>query len=93
MSILDQARALFRKFHGREPRKSDIKDIALTDTVVVIGTLDAVVYTPIGGDDTYIHEFGGKTAKGRPVLLVSHDGRQIYILAGGYRFTERGFIG
>lgn len=83
------AARLFKKFTGHRPRQSDIYMVNCSDMVVEIGTVNAIVYETVrdGIKEKYYHEF-----KSRPVLAISHDGKQAYILAGGYRFTEKGFV-
>jgi hypothetical protein len=91
MSVV-AAQRLFRRFFGRDARDGEIVDVATREpeTCLVIGELDGVIYREETSKEPLIHRFK-KTD--RPLLLVSSDGRQIYILKGGYRFTERGFQG
>jgi hypothetical protein len=86
------AQRLFRKFFGRDPEDDEIGDVATREpeTCIVIGELDGIIYRIESSKEPMIHRFK-KTS--RPLLLVSSDGKQIYILKGGYRFTERGFVG
>lgn len=105
-AAIKQAKSLFRRFTGHAPVKGDVgvlKTSAESVAVMIVGNVDAIIYstTRDGVREQYIHEFGrkasdlklGRTESSRPVLAISHDGEQAYILAGGYRFTERGFIG
>lgn len=87
-----QAARLFRHFFDREPRGDEIVTIATKtpEDALVIGELDGLIYRSEADEKPLIHRF---KASDRPLLLVSSDGRQIYILKGGYRFTERGFVG
>lgn len=59
--------------------------------LIAIGTLDFVGYTTKrdGRIESYIHRFAKHA---RPLLATSHDGRHLYILGGGYKFTERGIV-
>jgi hypothetical protein len=86
------AQRLFRRFFDRDARAGEIVDVATREpeTCLVIGELDGVIYRSEGSQEPYIHRFNKSD---RPLLLISSDGRQIYILKGGYRFTERGFQG
>jgi len=61
------------------------------DVVFRVGTVDGILYTTVrdGNTEKYIHEFKKKS---RPHLAVSHDGKQLFILGGGYAFTERGIV-
>jgi len=83
---------LYEDFRGDSPEHIDTVEIVDYDTFMVIGYLDFVGYHTVrdGEDERYIHHFKEKS---RPLLCVSHDGKQLIILGGGYRFTERGIIG
>lgn len=85
------ARARFKAFHEREPDADEIVTVRMPRDAeaMIVGELAGVIYISQGDGKKYIHQFN-KTA--RPVLAVSHDGRQLYALAGAYRFTERGFV-
>ena len=84
-----QAADLYEQFSGHETDVLGTVDIADHDTAVVIGELDGVLYSTVrdGVQEKYIHEFKKKS---RPLLAVSGDGKQLYILEGGYIFTETG---
>ena len=85
-----EARKLFEEFQGRKPKADEIGKISSKPVdVLIVGELQGLIYKASGDGETYIHRFK-KSA--RPVLAVSHDGKQIYVLAGAYRFTERGFV-
>lgn len=91
MSIV-KAQQLFKRYFGRDADENEIVDIATKEpeTVLVIGELDGLIYRAETETKPYIHRF---KSSDRPLLCISSDGRQIYILKGGYRFTERGFVG
>lgn len=59
--------------------------------LIAVGSLDFVGYTTKrdGRIESYIHRFAKHA---RPLLATSHDGRHLYILGGGYTFTERGIV-
>ena len=86
-----QARRRFQAFHERQPRAGEIRAIRMRDveTVLTVGELVGVIYQAAGDGKQYIHRF---RKDARPVLTVSSDGKQIYVLTGAYRFTERGFV-
>ena len=94
MSILSKVRAtaLFQSFHGRLPGKGEIVTIKQTEPEITleVGQLYGVMYKVNGIEEPYLHKF---TASSRPLLFVSADGKQIYVVKGKYRFTDRGFIG
>lgn len=83
---------LYEDFRGDEPEFIDTVEIDDYDTFMVIGYLDFVGYhtNRDGEDERYIHHFNEKS---RPLLCSSHDGKQLIIVGGQYRFTERGIIG
>jgi len=85
------AAALFAKFHGREPKDGEIVAMSAiaAQPLAVVGELKGLIYKARGDGKDYIHRF---KAKDRPVLAVTPDGSQAFILAGGYRFTSRGFV-
>lgn len=86
-----RAAQLFRSFHDREPEDTEVVTIALDKPVaaMIVGELEGVIYRASGDGKKYIHPFAKHA---RPVLAVSFDGKQLYALAGAYRFTERGFV-
>ncbi len=83
------AATLFERFHGERPEAGQLRLTATTEPEVIlsVGKLTGVMYKANGQD--YIHEFH-KTDQ--PDLFVSSDGQQIYVVAGRYVFTDRGFI-
>ena len=91
VSELDQARALFRAFHRREPRGREVAELGASQGPVVAleaGPALSIGYKALGDGKRYYHEFEGSL----PRLYVSGDGRQIFMVGGIYRFTGRGFI-
>lgn len=91
MSVIDQARALFKSFHGREPRGGEISAVPLPreDVVVLeVGTAVGLSYRASGDGKEYYHEFEGH----RPKVFVTADGKQAFLIGGQYTFTARGFI-
>lgn len=59
--------------------------------VAMIGECDGVLYTTVrdGKTERYIHEF---EEADKPLLCVTPDGRQLLLVGGRYRFTERGIV-
>lgn len=87
---IQRAASLYKRFHGKEPTRVDIVDVEAPnpEVALVVGHVHGISYiTPAG--EKFFHKFG----KSRPLLAVSSDGKQAYILKGGYKFTDRGFIG
>lgn len=92
MSIV-RAQQMFRRFFKRDAEDDEIFDLGMKrpETVFVLGEVDSIIYRTENSKKPFIHRF---TKSDRPFLLVSFDGRQIYMLKGAYRFIpERGFVG
>lgn len=80
---------LFEDFTGHAGEVMGTHTIPDDDTLVVVGECDAIAYTATRDGEThsYQHEFRKSS---RPVLAVSHDGLRLYLLAGAFKFTDRG---
>jgi len=89
---LKRAVELYQDFRGDDPEYIDTVEVHDYGVFMVIGYLDFVGYHTVrdGEDERYIHHF---KAKSRPLLCCSHDGKQLIILGGEYKFGERGIIG
>jgi len=85
------ARRLFEDFSGREPAALDLIELPADKVLLAVGPVAAIEYYAErdGERALYRHKF---KASARPVLASSHDGRQLYLLAGAYRFTDRGIV-
>lgn len=84
----DRAENLFTQFHGFPPVRGDVVAVNMRqpEPALIIGQLLYVGYIALNEKTPYMHKF----TKHRPLLASSSDGRQLYILKGGYRFTPRG---
>jgi len=88
---LERARTLFRAFHGRNPRGSEIVEINPPSKPVVlleVGSLVQLAYHAKGNGKFYRHNFQSPLAR----VYVTYDGGQAYIIGGGYRFSPKGFL-
>lgn len=86
---INAAVSLYQKFTGHIPEFIDKVTLKVDNVAFAIGYCDGIMYETIrdGKRENYIHKF----RKGsRPVLASSSDGKQLYLLAGAYKFTERG---
>jgi hypothetical protein len=86
---INAAIKLFEDFTGDKPEYIDTVKLPIDTVCMAIGHCDGILYTTVreGQTEEYIHKF----KKGaRPVLAVSSDGKQLYLLGGDYRFTDRG---
>jgi hypothetical protein len=97
---IERAVALYDRFSGHagevfaQVDALDVPGLLTNDTdhaLIVVGKLDGVMYETVrdGRTEKYVHEFANYA---RPLLATSHDGRSLYILGGGFRFTERGIV-
>jgi hypothetical protein len=86
---LKRASKLFEEFTGHDADSIETIEFPDYDTVIAVGELSGVMYDAVrdGELEHYIHEFD-KTC--RPLLCVSHDGKQLYIVGGRYTFKETG---
>lgn len=85
-----QAARLFQNFTGRAPgavRK--ITFPAPPKAALVFGTLVEVTYQSERDGNLYSHTFRKSS---RPLVLASHDGKQVQIVGGRFAFTERGIV-
>lgn len=94
---IKRAEKLFRSFFdGLPPAPDEIVKVRGTQQICFpVGALVKIEYAPWHPVDgktniVLVHEF---KRSDRPLLLVNSDGRQAYILKGGYRFNARGFVG
>ena len=87
-----RAANLYEKFTGHDAEEMGrVKVPAIPRVGVAIGTLDFIGYTTVrdGQTEKYIHKF--KPAD-KPLFVVSPDGKQLFMVGGGYDFTERGIV-
>lgn len=88
---INYAIKLFQDFTGHDPEYIDVVNLPVHSIALAIGYCDGIMYETVRDNkiEKYIHRF----KKGcRPVLASSYDGKQLYLLAGAYRFTERGIV-
>lgn len=92
LSERERAEDLFERFTGHDAEPiARVRLPPLPEHMAVIGELDGVLYTTTrdGREEKYIHEF---RKRDKPLLCVSPDGEQLFIVAGRYVFTERGIV-
>lgn len=80
----------FTDFRGDEPDFIETMELKPIDPVMLtIGQCTGIMYetTRDGQKEKYIHQFK-KTAQ--PLLCVSSDGLQLYLIGGSYSVTDRG---
>lgn len=85
---IQKAARLFRQFTGRAPdRIEKIPLHPLPRTGLAFGELVEVRYISFRDGRPYRHPF---RLGSRPLLVATHDGKQVLMLGGAYAFTERG---
>lgn len=87
---IEKAAKLYKDFHEKSAKSGKLVNIKMDKAMnaLEVGQFYAILY--IAGGKKYLHKFNKRN---RPLVFVSSDGKQIFILKGGYRFTDRGFIG
>jgi hypothetical protein len=88
---IQEATERYHGFTGHEPQFIDTYNLPDYDVAFKIGHCDGILYTTVrdGKTERYIHRFKKNS---RPFLCASHDGKQLIILEGGFRFTNRGIV-
>jgi len=89
---VQRAARLYERFSGHDTESLEAFTAPpLPKVAVKIGTCDFIGYTTIrdGVREKYIHKF---RASDKPFFCVSPDGMQIMLVAGRYKFTERGIV-
>ena len=88
---VQKAAKLLEEYSGEAPNYIEEVNLKTPKTGLLIGVLDGVLYTAIRDKEKipYVHKFKKRS---RPKLAVSADGKQLIILGGNYRFTDRGIV-
>lgn len=86
---LKMASSLYEDFTGHDA--DEVIEVKVRDFNVgmPVGECDGVLYTTVrdGVTEKYIHKFKKNS---RPTLVTSFDGRQLALIGGNFRFTDRG---
>ena len=88
---IERASRLYKRFREADPKRTRAVRIKLPKALMVMGTLEAVLYTTshAGQVRMYKHVF----SKGsRPVLAAAPGKRQLFIVGGRFHVTERGIV-
>lgn len=86
-----QAAERFRKFRGRDAKAGEIVTVKNSGTTAfVLGEFNGLLYRVDGRQLKRFHYFSKKRP---PLVLVSADGRELFIVQGKFRFTSRGIEG
>jgi hypothetical protein len=92
LSAIQRAAELYQSFSGHTAKV--LKRIAkpkIPTVGIAIGKILGIIYQTKrdGRTEHYRHDFG---AASRPLLVVSPDGRQLFMIGGSFNFTERGIV-
>lgn len=97
------AEAMYERFHESKPRRKRRVSVASPPgNGVALGKVVSIVYQPPGysgkGSHLYEHKFGDtgdRMLRQKPILVVSPDGKQLFIIKDDSRFVvnERGIVG
>lgn len=87
-----KAKRLYEDFSGHKGQTvaKTVKPV-VPDTMMVLGTMLGVAYEAVrdGKREKYFHEFARKS---QPLLCVSPDGDQLFIIDGNYKVTDHGIV-
>lgn len=86
-----KAAQAFENFTGHSVKHVDELKVADNRHFWKLGDLVAVAYdcTRDGRREKYLHEFNRKS---RPILAVSHDGKQLVVIGGKFEVTDAGIV-
>lgn len=83
------ARRAWEAFSGKPANRLTRAELRDIKAAWELGKIHAIEYVASDNAKLYRHDFG----KNRPALGSSPDGKQLVILGGGYRVTDRGIEG
>lgn len=88
---MQQAITLYESFRDAKPKKLARLKVNIPKIVACMGYVESLDYrtTHKGKAQPYRHRFAPGS---RPLLCVSSDGRQLMLLGGLYKWTERGIV-
>lgn len=86
-----EAAFLYEDFTGHAADNYTNHTLNVPDVGLQFGKCTGIMYETVrdGNHEYYCHEFK-KTA--RPIIGASHDGKQLILVGGNYRFTNRGIV-
>lgn len=81
----------FQRFTGHRAEGAQLVPYNVPREVLAVGNILAIEYETVrdGEYEKYRHTF---RARSRPLLAATFDGKQLVIVGGAYRFTERGIV-
>ncbi len=86
---VEHAAALYESFSGHDADSVSVIKYPTPKTCLQVGQCDGIMYETVrdGVTEHYIHKFK-KSA--RPTLGASHDGTQLVLIGGNFKFTDAG---
>jgi hypothetical protein len=86
-----KAGKVYEQFTGHCAEYYENADYKPLEVGAKIGKVEGILYRTVrdGNTEHYIHEF---KRSAQPDLVADHDGSQIQLVGGDYRFTDRGII-
>lgn len=91
-SQMNQGINRYSRFMLRAPNRATHLNVPpLPKIALAIGELHALEYVSTRGGESVSYRHVFKTGS-RPLLASSHDGKQLILLGGAYRFTNRGIV-
>ena len=91
-AALKRAATLYSDFSGHEADESEMVEKPIVpDVLTVIGELEGVIYSTVRDSEheRYSHRFKRSS---RPLLCVSPEGEQLFLIGGKFLFTDRGIV-
>lgn len=88
---IGKAVALYESFRERKPKRIGKVSMSVPKAVACIGYVEGIDYRTTHGKKVtlYHHDFAPGS---RPLFAVSPDGKQLILLGGRFKFTERGIV-
>jgi hypothetical protein len=94
MSSADEkSLALFKAFHGRDPRGQELATMTIPTPMPLLQVGHAWAISYVAKDVEKKPLFHKFSSIHRPLLYVSPDGQIAFIVKGRWKFTDRGFVG
>ena len=89
--LIKQAVDLYTSFREKKPRKIKRLSVEIPTVVACMGHVEFIGYRTTHGKKLtlYKHDFAPGS---RPLLCVSANGRQLMLLGGRYKWTDRGIV-
>ena len=87
----EQTVKIYENFREAKWREIAVHKLVVPKIVACIGHADNIWYRTTHGRKLALYDHGFVRGS-RPLLCVSPDGRQLFLLGGRFKFTERGIV-